>query len=98
MEAAEVARILLTVTGTLIVGFIIAIIFKAMVNAGLHHTVHCIESMCLLIGIILFALGKCDWFIYMVLSTLLWRHVFRVIADCKDIATEFKEKQKALKK
>ena len=84
--------IVLDIMCSLVVGFIVSVIFKKLVNIGLHHMVHCIESMLMILSIILFATDKYYWCVLMVLSIVLWRQVFRVICDCFDILKEKKIK------
>lgn len=84
--------IVLDIMCSLVIGFIISIILKCLVNIGLHHMVHCIEVMLMILSIIFFATNKCYWYMLIVLSIVLCRQVFRVICDCSDIIKEKKIK------
>ena len=90
MEVEKV--IVLDIICSLVVGFIVSVIFKKLVTIGLHHMVHCIESMLMILSIILFTTDKCYWYVLMVLSIVMWRQVFRIICDCSDILKEKKIK------
>ena len=84
--------IVLDVMCSLVIGLIISVIFKKLVNIGLHHMVHCIESMLMILSIILFTIDKCYWYVLIVLSVIMWRQVFRVICDCSNILKEKENK------
>jgi hypothetical protein len=84
--------IVLDVMCSLVIGLIISVIFKKLVNIGLHHMVHCIESMLMILSIILFVTDKCYWYVLIVSSTIMWRQLFRVICDCSDILKDKKAK------
>ncbi len=82
--------VVLNIFIALAVGFIISIIFVHLVSIGLHHMIHCIETMFIILSIILFAINKCYWYVFIILAIGLWRQVFRVICDCSDILKEQK--------
>lgn len=84
--------IVLDIMCSLVVGFIVSVIFKKLVNIGLHHMVHCIESMLIILSIISFTTDKCYWYVLMILSTIMWRQIFRVMCDCSDILKDNKTK------
>ena len=84
--------IVLDIICSLIIGFIISVILKYLVNIGLHHMVHCIETMLMILSIILFATNKCYWYVLIVLAIAMWRQAFRVICDCSYILKEKKVK------
>lgn len=84
--------IILDIMCSLVIGLIISVILKKLVNIGLHHMVHCIESMLMILSIILFVNDKCYWYVLIVLSTIMWRQAFRVVCDCSDILKDKKAK------
>lgn len=84
--------IVLDVMCSLVIGLTISVIFNKLVIIGLHHMVHCIESMLMILSIILFVTDKCYWYVLIVSPTIMWRQLFRVICDCSDILKDKKAK------
>lgn len=67
-------------------GFIIAFLLKSLVNNGCHHTAHCIEVALLAIALIAIIADLYEQLVIVAISVALFRNLFRVIADCCDIA------------
>ena len=62
--------IVLDIMCSFVVGFIVSVIFKKLVNIGLHHMVHCIESILMILSIKYLATDK-KWFDFYELQELM---------------------------
>ena len=70
------------IVGALVICLIFSIIAMAMVNNGMHQTVHSIECVAIVCAVIFHIFNEKPYFILYVLFYFSYRTVFRVIGDC----------------
>lgn len=65
-----------------VLGFVLALILKGLVCEGFENTIHGIELVLIIFGLIAFLNNKYDYYVLLILVTVSFREVIRVICDC----------------
>ena len=66
-------------------GFVLALIFKGLVAEGFANMVHGMEVVLIIFGLIMFLSNKYDYYVLLILVTVSFREIIRVICDCVQI-------------
>lgn len=69
----------------LILGFVLALIFRVLVAEGFANMVHGMEVVLIIFGLIMFLSNKYDYYVLLILATVSFREIIRVICDCVQI-------------
>ena len=69
----------------LILGFVLALIFRVLVAEGFANMVHGMEVVLITFGLIMFLSNKYDYYVLLILATVSFREIIRVICDCVKI-------------
>lgn len=80
--------------GMIILGLLIAALFKQLNYIGCFHTTHCMETILVALAVLSCIMQKNEWLILLGLSTSFWRSLIRVIADCMEASSKYKDEQK----
>lgn len=66
-------------------GFVLALVFKRLVNEGFANMVHGMEVVLIVFGLTMFLSNKYDYYVLLILVTVSFREIIRVISDCTQI-------------